>query len=561
MVGALAAGVAACAGRRPIARSRTSSGGMVATSQRAATAAGVEVLHAGGTAADAASAAAAALAVTEPMMTGLGGDCFALYYDAATRKVTGLNGSGRAAAALTADLVRARGLTAMPDDGGLPVTVPGACAGWADLVARFGKLPLARALEPAIRLAEDGFEVGPWTAWPWDRGTQRLLAMPTKGAGLLVDGRAPRAHERFRNPALARTLREVAAGGAQAFYRGRIAEAIVQTVKATGGMLELFDLAEHTSTWDDPISTDYRGIRVWECAPNGQGIVALEALNILEGFDLHALDPLGPERLHLITEALRLAFADARAFVGDPRQADIPTAALLAKDYAASRRASIDRSRALADVPHGAPRGRSDTTYLCVVDGAGNACSFINSNYEIFGSGLVAGAPPNNPGCGFVLQDRGALFVLDPGHPDVLAPRKRPYHTIIPGMLTRTDGSLYAPFGVIGGYMQPQAHVQVITALFDDGLAPQAALDRPRISVAPAHSALWPSDGTGTLLLVEEGIAPATSDALAALGHPSMRVDGFRRLSFGRGQIIRRSPDGTLEGGSDRRGDGDVGAA
>ena len=357
-----------------------------------------------------------------------------------------------------------------------------------------------------------------------------------------------------RNPGLARALRAIADGGPGAFYRGPIAEAIVRADVAAGGVLALADLAAHVSTWDDPIAIDYRGHRIWECPPNGQGITALIALGILGGFDLGSLDPLGPERLHLVAEALRLAFADARAFVGDPRCADVPIAELLSPAYADARRSRIDPTRAMRDVPHGVPRG-SDTVYLCVVDDDGNACSFINSNFYGFGSGIVP------EGCGFVLQNRGASFSLDPAHPDGLAPGKRPYHTIIPGMITRPDGALVGPFGVMGGYMQPQGHVQVVTAMLDDGASPQAALDRPRVRVSPADdSPLWPTDGRAVSLFLEVGIPQATADALRALGHEVVPdVGGDQVTAFGRGQAIRVGAGGGLEGGSDPRADGYAG--
>jgi gamma-glutamyltranspeptidase/glutathione hydrolase len=319
--------------------------------------------------------------------------------------------------------------------------------------------------------------------------------------------------------------------------------------------METGDLAAHTSTWDDPISTEYRGQRVWECPPNGQGLAALIALNILSGYKLQGQDPLGPERLHLVAEALRLAFADARTFIADPRasQARVPVAELLSQDYAAQRRRLIDPSHAAGTVVHGAPLGRSDTVYFCVVDGEGNACSFIGSNYAGFGTGLVP------EGYGFSLQNRGLGFSLEPGHPNALAPKKRPYHTIIPGMITRADGSLYGPFGVMGGYMQPQGHVQVVLALFDDGATPQAAVDRPRLCIEPAAGGVspWPADGHDVKVSLEHGITPATVAALKAKGHEVVAdVDGFDRAVFGRGQIIRRSPEGALEGGSDPRADG-----
>ena len=521
-----------------------SGGGMVASSQRVATEAGLSILRAGGNAADAAVAVAAALNVSEPTSTGLGGDCFALYFDGKTRAVTALNGSGRAPAALSLELLRAQHLDALPPLHPHTITVPGACAGWCDLVARHGSLPLATIFEPAIRLAEGGFPVGPSTAHFWGRGVEKLRGV----AGfdeLMIDGRAPRAGETFTNPGLARALRAIAAGGKDAYYRGEIAAAIVRLVRDAGGVMEASDLAEHASTWDEPISTTYRGMRVWECPPNGQGITALLALNLLEGFELRGQDPLGPERLHLMVEALRVAFADTRWYVADPRVAKVPVAELLSKDYAARRRALVDPRRAAADVRRGAPVAGTDTVYFCVVDGRGNACSFINSNYMGFGTGLVP------KGWGFTLQNRGACFRLDPAHPNALAPRKRPYSTIIPGMITRADGSLYAPFGVMGGFMQPQGHVQVVVGLFDDAAAPQAAVDRPRFCIEPGDGAVR--------LSLEEGVPDATAAALRARGHDVVAgVSGFARALFGRGQIIRRDPDGRLTGASDPRADGEA---
>jgi gamma-glutamyltranspeptidase/glutathione hydrolase len=515
---------------------------MVATSQRFASEAGVAILREGGNAADAAVAAAAALNLTEPMSTGLGGDMFALFYDASTKKISAINGSGRAPAALSIDLLRKQGLDPLPAHHAHAATVPGACAGWCDLIARHGTLPLSKILEPAIRLAEDGFPVAEHSAHGWSGGRSLL-----KGPGeedLTLGGRAPRKGETFRNPALARTFRAIAAGGKDAYYKGEIGSAVVEALRLAGGVMAAEDLAAHESTWVEPISTTYRGMRVWECPPNGQGITALIALNILEGFDLKSQDPLGPERWHLLIEAMRVAFADARWYVADPQISKVPVAELLSKDYAAKRRGLIDPKRASIDVRHGSPVAGSDTVYFCVVDGRGNACSFINSNYMGFGTGIVP------KGCGFTLQNRGACFVTEPGHPNALAPRKRPYHTIIPGMLTRADGSLYAPFGVMGGFMQPQGHVQVVVGIVDDGLDPQPVLDRPRFCLQPV-------DGEHSHVAIEEGVPELTLADLQKRGHPLQpHVTGFGRALFGRGQVIRRDPKGALTGGSDPRADG-----
>ncbi len=519
--------------------------GMVAASQPLAVAAGLEVLAAGGNAADAAVATAAALNVTEPTSTGIGGDCFALFYDAQTGHISALNGSGRAPAGLTLERLAAEGFNhELPPYHAHTVTVPGACAGWCDLVERHGRLPLARILAPAIRLAEEGVPIAPLTAYFWQRGAERQLRTAPGGLELTLDGRGPRAGELFRNPGLGRTLRAVAEGGKCAYYEGPIAEAVATVLQAAGGCMTVEDLAAHTSTWEQPISTTYRGLRIWECPPNGQGLAALLALNILEGYDLAALDPLAPERLHLTIEAMRLAFADARWYVADPAFSPAPLAALLAKSYAETRRKLIDPRRATIDQQHGTPVAGSDTVYFCAVDGDGNACSFINSNYMGFGTGIVPA------GWGFTLQNRGHNFSLDAHHPNALAPRKRPYHTIIPAMATReADGSLYAALGVMGGFMQPQGHMQVVVGLAEDGLDPQAALDRPRFCI---------TDGAaGGHVALEEGIPPATLDRLAAMGHRVSLVTGYDRATFGRGQIIRRDPEtGVLCAGSDPRADG-----
>lgn len=518
--------------------------GMVATSQTTATAAGLEILRQGGNAADACVAAAAALNVAEPGSTGIGGDCFALYFDAATGAVTAMNGSGRSPAALTREVVRRDG-----QDGGdeirdpfhpHTVTVPGAAAGWADLLARHGRMPLAATLTPAIRLAEEGAPIGPLTAYYWQRGAERQLR--GRGEDLLIDGRAPRAGERFRNPSLARTFRALAEGGKQAFYTGEIARAIVAALTRYGGVMVEADLAAHTTTWETPISTVYRGHRVWECPPNGQGLAALMTLNILEGFGPGAAEGADARELHRLIEALRLAFVDTRWHVADPATNPAPLEALLSKEYAARRRGQIHPGRASVDIRRGAPVAGSDTVYLCAVDADGNACSFINSNYMGFGSGI---APE---GCGFTLQNRGHNFNLNPQHPNALAPGKRPYHTIIPGLITRPDGSLYAPFGVMGGFMQPQGHVQTAVHLIDRGMDPQAALDQPRICLEPALP--------NGRVAVEAGFGRETIGQLRSMGHDAYEVTGLARSLFGRGQVIRREADGTLWGGSDPRADG-----
>jgi gamma-glutamyltranspeptidase/glutathione hydrolase len=518
--------------------------GMVATSQPLAAMAGLRTLMAGGNAADAAVATAAALNVTEPTSTGIGGDCFALYYEASNGKITALNGSGRASAALTIELLRSSGFgEGLPATHAHTITVPGACAGWCDLLEQHGRMSLSDVLAPAISLAEEGFPVAPITAHFWRLGARHQLTNSPGGRELTVDGRGPEAGETVRLPTLAATLRAVAEGGKEAFYRGEIARRIAETVQANGGVMTADDLARHESTWDEPISTTYRGLVVWECPPNGQGLAALLALNVLEGFDVSGQDPLGAQRLHLMIEAMRVAFADTAWYVADPAFASIPVAQLLSRDYAARRRDLIDSTYATVDTRRGTPVGASETAYLSVVDGEGNACSFINSLYVGFGTGIVP------EGTGISLQNRGHLFSLDPGHPNALAPGKRPYHTIIPALATNSDGSLNACFGVMGGYMQPQGHLQVVVAMADDGLDPQAALDRPRFCLTAARP--------DSKVELEEGIGPDVVEELSEMGHDASLVTGWARSAFGRGQIIVRDRESAvLKGGSDPRADG-----
>jgi gamma-glutamyltranspeptidase/glutathione hydrolase len=518
-------------------------GGMVSTSQPLATAAGLEMLSKGGNAADAAVATAAVLNVTEPTSTGLGGDMFTLFYDSIAGTVTALNGSGRAPIGLTIDRIKQEGLKELPPYHPYTVTVPGACAGWCDLIERHGTLSLTEILAPAIRLAEEGAPIAPTTSFFWQRSAERQLKEALNGQQMTLDGRGPNPGELFRNPGLGKTLRQIAEGGKKAYYEGEIAESIVETLRKAGGCMTLEDLAAHRSTWEKPASVTYKGYRIFECPPNGQGITALMALNLLEGFDLTNLAPISPERLHLEIEALRLAFSDARWYVADPAVEHVPTDELLSKEYASERRKLIDPDRATVDPLRGTPVASSDTVYFSVVDGKGNACSFINSNYMGFGTGIVPS------GCGFTLQNRGHNFSLDPDHPNALAPGKRPYHTIIPALATReSDGSLFASFGVMGGFMQPQGHVQVLLALMD-GSDPQSALDMPRFCIDVEEQ--------GGQVAIEKGIDFETMAKLSEMGHPIYPVTGYARALFGRGQIILRdSSTGVLTAGSDPRADG-----
>jgi gamma-glutamyltranspeptidase / glutathione hydrolase len=523
--------------RRPVEAER----GVVATSTPLAVEAGLLMLKNGGNAVDAAIAAAIAQTVVEPVSNGVGADAFALVWDSKTRKLYGLNGSGRALAALTLQLARNKGYRTMPLRGWLPVTVPGAPALWRDLHARFGKLPFNKLFEPAIAHAEQGYRVTPIVASAWqnavpiyraNRGPEFQGWMEMFAPG----GRAPRSGETWASKALGATLRRIADFGAGDFYTGELARQIVKFASQTGGFLTAADLAAHTSTWVDPISTSYRGYDVWEMPPNTQGITALIALNILEGFDLGALSRDSIQSFHLQIEALKLAFADAFHYVADPDFASVPVAGLLDEAYATKRRALIG-SRALQPAP-GSPNS-GGTVYLCAADADGMMVSFIQSNYQGFGSGIVV------PGTGIALHDRGANFSLDSNHPNRLAPGKRPYHTIIPGFLTR-NGQPIGPFGVMGGFMQPQGHVQVIANTIDYAMNPQAALDAPRWQ--------WTSSKN---IQVESDADPAIVRGLRSKGHTVTVLNPSG--AFGRGQIIWRMPDGSYIAGSDKRGDGYAG--
>ena len=515
--------------------------GMVCTSQPLASAAALEVLRTGGTAVDAAVCAAAVLGVVEPFSTGIGGDCFALIWQAADRKLYGLNGSGRAPAALSLELLRDRGLAEMPIHGMLPVTIPGAVDAWCCALQRFGSRSLDAVLQPAIDYARHGFAVSEIIAHQWDLIVRfGVLQHPDALRMFTVDGRAPRLGEVFRVPALARTLEEISRSGADAFYRGAIAEQIAAFSQANGGVHTLADFAAHCSTWVEPIATGYRGYDLYELPPNGQGLTALIALNILETFDLarHALG--SPDSVHLRIEATKLAFADRNRYIADPEYAEVPTAELLSKDYARRRAALIDPQRALTSVPPGAVQSGTDTVYLTTADGAGNIVSLINSLYFPFGSGMVAGDT------GIALQNRGYGFVLDPHHPNCVAPRKRPFHTIIPAMLFR-DGRPIVAFGVMGGDIQAQGHVQVVSNLVDYALNIQEALDCPRFHYLDgdrvALEADWPADLGARLAQMGHGV----DDEMAVLA----------RGGFGGGQGIMIDPATSyFWGGSDRRKDG-----
>jgi gamma-glutamyltranspeptidase/glutathione hydrolase len=513
--------------------------GMVATSQPLAAEAGLQVLIEGGNAFDAAVTTAAVLNVVEPMSTGIGGDCFALLYLADSGAVKALNGSGRAPAGLGLDVFQTRGLDSVPLTGMLPVTVPGTVDGWAMLLEEHGTYSLSDALAPAIHYAEHGFPVTELVAGAWQRLAPKLLATPEAAAHYLIDGqRAPSPGEIFRLPALGSSLRRIAEAGREALYRGDIAQAIVEFSERNAGFLTLPDLAAHTSNWVEAISVDYRGYRVYECPPNGQGLAALLALNIAAGWDLGRLGRDSAAYLHRLIEAMRLGFADAFKFVADPEHAEIPLDDLLSDAYADQRRQLVQSDRARPEVVAGQPAGE-DTVYLTVVDGTGNACSFINSLYHGFGSGMVAGDT------GICLQNRGAGFVLDPNHRNCWAGGKRPYHTIIPSLITY-DGALFASYGVMGGFMQPQGHLQVVSNLIDYRLTPQAALAAPRFRVATDLQAVY----------FERGVPLRALSDLAGMGH-NIVPPAEAPMGFGGGQVIVVDGDnGVLHGGSEPRKDG-----
>jgi len=514
--------------------------GLVASSVPVASAAGVEMLRRGGNAIDAALATAATLCVVEPMSTGIGGDLFALVHSPREGRLLALNASGRAPAAASLEAYRERGLERVPERGILSATVPGAVHGWQTLSDRLGALPLADVLAPAIRIAEQGFAVTELVAHYWSLlASPEILRNAAARETWLPGGRAPRAAETFRCPALARTLRAIAKDGADAFYRGEPARAIVETSRAEDGFFAEADLAEHASTWVEPIATDYRGVTVAEHPPNGQGLAALVGLNVLERLG-EAPSPGSVLDWHRRIEAAKLAYADRDAWIADPEHADVPVEALLADDYAASRAALVGERALDAPGPGLAP---GDTVYCCAADEEGNLVSLIQSLYMAFGSGIACGDT------GVLLQDRGAGFRLEPGHPNALAPRKRPFHTIIPGMLLH-DGAPFMAFGIMGGHVQAQAHLAFVSNLVDHGLNPQEALDRPRFRFVEGRRVVLEAPD----LPVDEG--GSLGEALAARGHEVVGPGEAVIDVFGGGQAVARLDDGTLVGASDRRKDG-----
>ncbi|ATY58390.1 acylase ACY 1 [Cordyceps militaris] len=570
--------------------------GIISCTQPLAAKCGADVLRAGGNAADAAVAVAAGLNMTEPCSTGIGGDMFILYWDAQKKTVSAMNGSGRSGAKCTLGTIRSALGFKDDDPSGIPmlsvhsVTVPGAAAGWVDTIERFGSgtLTMADVLKPAIELGEKGFPVSQVAASSWGHSEELIRNASPNFAEMLkrdpaaADGvRAPRTGEIMKNPALANTFRTLAEKGKQGFYTGRIAEELVKVVQDLGGYLELDDLKHHGDLGSEPVepvsikfygqglaseSAD-EGIELWEHPPNGQGIVALMALGIIQELEKAGKIPTftpddfnSAPYLHAIIEALRLSFADGNWYVTDPNVTKVPIAGMISEEYLAGRAKLFDPSKVCEGITKGQPPftspalQSSDTVYFTVADAAGNAASFINSNYDGFGSGII----PH--GCGFTLQNRGANFSLRSDHPNRLEPGKRPYHTIIPAMATNiSDGSLHSSFGVMGGFMQPQGHVQVLLGQVVGRLDPQQALDAPRICIGAGLAG--PDETSDWVVHVEEGIPEATIEALRRLGHQVKVLRGAERSLFGRGQIIRQLVDPVdktplWSAGSDPRGDG-----
>jgi gamma-glutamyltranspeptidase / glutathione hydrolase len=519
--------------------------GMAATSQPLATATAIRVLQQGGNAVDAAIAANAVLGVVEPMSCGLGGDLFAIVWDAKTKKLYGLNASGRSPGAATIDVFEAKGLTAIPTYGPLSWSVPGCVDGWDQLRQRFGTRSWSELLEPAIDYADIGFPVSEIIAAQWRQSAPALAAIPTTAACFLPGGQAPPKGSLFRNPQLARSLRVIVQGGRDAFYRGPIAQAIVRYSQSAEGLFSLADFAEHKSTLVEPLSTNYRGYDVWELPPNGQGIAVLEMLNLLEPFDLKSLGPQSAAALHLLIEAKKLAYEDRAKYYSDPDFGHLPIAGLISKAYAQGRRAELKLDRASVHPTAGEP-AQADTIYMTVVDRDFNCVSLIQSNFHDFGSRHV---PAD---LGFALQNRGALFALDRSHSNRLEPRKRPFHTIIPGFITR-DGKPWLSFGLMGGDMQAQGHVQVICNLIDFGMDVQEAGDAPRFRHFGSSEPTGQRGKDGGEVALESGITPEVRRQLLAKGHRLVEEVG----GFGGYQAIRIDLErGVLWGGSDPRKDG-----
>jgi len=511
--------------------------GIVATSHTLASQAGAQVLARGGSAVDAAIAANLVLGVTEPMMNGIGGDLFLIYWEAKTGKLYGLNASGWAPRNLTIEFLAKNGITSMPREGVHSVTVPGAVDGWKQAHQRFGRLPWKDLFGAAIYYAEHGYPVPEIIQAYWAEEAARVKDNPESRRVFLPGGKVPEVGDIFRNPDLGKALRLIAEKGPDAFYRGEIARAIVETSLQLGGAMQAEDLAEFSSEWVEPISTDYRGWTIYELPPNGQGMAALEMLNIMEATPAASEGPQSAPDLHKKIEAMKLAYADLYRYNADPKFAKVPVKGLLSKDYAKVRAKLITGKAATCNVAAGAP-AMSDTTYLAVVDKEGNIASLIQSNFSAFGSGVTV------IGMGFPLQNRGRLFTLDRTHPNVLAPRKRPFHTIIPAFMSK--GDIHTGFGIMGGSNQPTAHAQFVSNVVDYGMNIQQALEAPRFTVG----------NDSCEIPIESRVKPEVLNALAKQGH-RFKVHKEYSTVMGRGQaVLHDSKSGLNYGGSDPRADG-----
>ncbi|BGP16256.1 hypothetical protein JCM10213_007699 [Rhodosporidiobolus nylandii] len=547
--------------------------GMVACSQPLAAEAGLEILRKGGNCVDAAVAVSAALNLTEPGSCGIGGDGFCLFFDAKTKEVKALNGSGRAPAALTLEKVRELGIKGreIPFLDINAATVPGCAALWVDSIEQLGSgnVTVADALEPAIRMAEAGVPISEVSSYSWVKNHDVFLKQsPNYREMLIADPQsgkthAPRPGEIFKNPTLAQTFRSVAEKGKAGFYEGRVAEAIVELIHSQGGVMTLEDLKNHSTTPVEPISINYggeSGVTIYETPPNGQGLTALIALGIIEQIqkegkiNLSQTEHLSAEWFHVLISAIRLAFADTRAYVADPEHVRVPVDELLSPEYLAKRAALFDPTKSTPMINKGTPLASSDTVLFTTADQYGNACSYIQSNYAGFGTYAIP------KGCGFTLQNRGCNFALEEGHPNCIAPNKRPYHTIIPSIVTRgtkgMKGDLFMAFGVMGGFMQPQGHVQVLLNMLHHNATAQSTLDAPRFCISADVPEDKAQGDIGTKVYLEEGIRPEVVEKLKEMGHDVELLTGHDRSMFGRGQLIQKTPSGAWAGGSDPRGDG-----
>jgi gamma-glutamyltranspeptidase/glutathione hydrolase len=535
----------------PIRQSRSvvnAKNGMACTSDPRATQAAIEILRRGGTAVDAAIAANAVLGVVEPMSCGIGGDLFCIVWDAQSGSLHGLNASGRSPVQLNREIVMQKGLSELPDAGPLSWSVPGCVAGWNDLHQKFGKLAMDDILAPAIHLADDGFAVSPLIGAFWSTVAGQLRAHPDTAKTFLIDDRAPRPGQIFRNPRLAATYRVLITDGLPSFYQGKIAQQIVQFSQANEGFFSQADFTKHKNDWVPLVSTNYRGFDVWQIPPNGQGLAVLQMLNVLSQFDVRKMGWGSPEYAHLLVEAKKLAYADRARYYADPGFAAVPTAQLASVEYAQQQAKRIDPQQSAKNVLAGDPKLLGgDTVYLCVVDQNRNCCSLIQSNYGGFGSFMVPGD------LGFVLQNRGNLFSLDPEHPNCLEPGKRPFHTIIPGMVTQNGQPMFV-FGVMGGDMQPQGQVQVLVNWIDFRMNIQMAGDAARIrhdgSATPTGK---PENPPGGIVAVESGLPTSTIEAMRAMGH---QVEYSRRSMGGYQGILIDWENGTLQGATESRNDG-----